>query len=396
MSTKEHANCITPPFLLEKLLESPDPQISDAARRTLLTSAQLRGERLTAAPFAAAALLSAPGTGTRRIFDTEHRENTAGPLARSEKGQAVADASVNQAFDGLGLTRTFYLDVLGRNAIDGRGGRLDGYVHYGTAFNNAFWDGRQMVFGDGDGRIFSDLTGSIDVIAHELTHGVTEAVAGLEYHVQPGALNESVSDVFGSLVKQYGQHQTAEDADWLIGNDIFTPGFAGDALRSLKAPGTAYDNPTLGHDQQPAHMKDFIVLPDTGSGDWGGVHYNSGIPNKAFYLVATAIGGYAWQAPGHIWFEALKASRPRTDFAEFAQITLEKAGHLYGASSTEASAVADAWKQVGVKVVRPKASVSASVAAVDPMPDLTERLDRISASIDALTTLVRESTREPV
>src|SRR5207302_5822793 len=141
-----------------------------------------------------------------------------------EDGPASSYASVNQAFDGLGDTRQFYLDVFQRDSIDGRGMRLDGYVHRGVKFNNAFWDGREMVFGDGDGQIFGDFTGSIDVIGHELTHGVTENTAALEYHDQPGALNESVSDVFGSLVKQWVRKQTADQADWLIGAEIFTPG----------------------------------------------------------------------------------------------------------------------------------------------------------------------------
>ncbi len=122
------------------------------------------------------------------------------------------------------------------------------------------------------------------MIAHELTHGVTENTAGLEYHNQSGALNESMSDVFGSLVKQWALRQTAEQADWLIGAEIFTPGIEADALRSLKAPGTAYDNEEFGRDPQPDHMSSSCPLPDTEEGDWGGVHINSGIPNKAFYL----------------------------------------------------------------------------------------------------------------
>ena len=150
--------------------------------------------------------------------------------------------SVNSAFEGLGRTRDFYRDVLDRDSIDGHGMRLNGYVHFGAGFNNAFWDGSHMVFGDGDGVLFTDFTGSLDVIAHELTHGVTEFTAGLEYHKQPGALNESMSDVFGSLVKQWARKQTADQADWLIGAEIFTPEIDADALRSMKAPGTAYNN----------------------------------------------------------------------------------------------------------------------------------------------------------
>ena len=159
-----------------------------------------------------------------------------------------------------------------------------------------------MVFGDGDGLTFTDFTKSLDVIGHRLTHGVTEHAAGLEYHIEPGALNESMSDVIGSLVKQWSLKQTVDQADWLIGAEIFTPDVQADALRSMKAPGTAYDNADFGKDPQPDHMSRFVHLPDTEDGDFGGVHINSGIPNKAFYLVATGIGGNAWQAPGHIWY----------------------------------------------------------------------------------------------
>ncbi|WP_028049322.1 M4 family metallopeptidase [Cellulomonas sp. URHD0024] len=392
MSTDVHYNCITPPFLLEKLLESEDPEIREAAKSTLLTSAQLRGERQITSGLSSLAVFAAPAAGAARsIYDAQHRETTHGAAqVRSESQPDVADPSVNHAFDGLGHTRAFYADVLGRDSIDGRGGQIDGYVHFGSKFNNAFWDGREMVFGDGDGRIFSDLAGSLDVVGHELTHGVTEAVAGLEYHLQSGALNESISDVFGSLVKQYAANQKSDEADWLIGNDVFTPEFAGDALRSLKAPGQAYDNPTFGHDQQPAHMKDFLHLPDTQAGDWGGVHVNSGIPNHAFYLVATALGGYAWETAGHIWFEALNASRPDTDFEAFATLTATKASQRYGASSTEVHAVTDAWGQVGIKVTAPKThAAAAALVAADPASGVAGQLDRLSAEIDELSKLVR-------
>ncbi len=171
-----------------------------------------------------------------------------------------------------------------------------------------------MVFGDGDGVLFTDFTKSLDVIAHELAHGVTEFTAGLDYHNQPGALNESMSDVFGSLVKQWVAKETADQADWLIGAEVFTPEIDADALRSMKAPGKAYNNPTLGRDPQPDHMSKYVMMPDTDEGDNGGVHINSGIPNKAFYLTAMGIGGHAWEAPGHIWYAALKASSQRTQF----------------------------------------------------------------------------------
>jgi Zn-dependent metalloprotease len=340
-------NCITPPHLLKKLLESKDRDIRDAAFSTLLATARLRGERsVRAATFA-----GAPAAGRRTIFDC--RNSIVLPsavVARTEDGEPSSDEAVNRSFDGLGGTREFYRTVFDRNSIDNRGMRLDGFVHRGVRFNNAFWDGQEMVFGDGDGVIFTDFTKSLDVIGHELTHGVTEFTANLDYHNQSGALNESMSDVFGSLVKQWSLDQTADVADWLIGAEIITPAIEADALRSMKAPGTAYDNELLGKDPQPDHMDRFVVLPDTDEGDNGGVHINSGIPNKAFQLTAVGIGGFAWEAPGHIWYESLLASNQFTDFQEFATTTFVKAGELYGANSVEQQAVASAWREVGIRI----------------------------------------------
>jgi Zn-dependent metalloprotease len=340
-------NCITPPHILNRLSESDRADVREAATRTLLATTELRGERTLRTTLAATT--ASPTHGRRTIFDAEHRESlTNAKVKRTETGPPSEDDSVNRAFDGLGATRSFYDEVLQRNSIDGMGMRLDGYVHYGDQYDNAFWDGQRMVFGDGDGVVFTDFTGSLDVIGHELTHGVTQTTAGLVYHEQPGALNESISDVFGSLVKQWTLNQTAAEADWLIGTDIFTPDRAGDALRSMKAPGTAYDDPLMGKDPQPAHMRDFVALPDTARGDNGGVHINSGIPNHAFYLTAVNIGGNAWEAPGHIWYQALMASTPTTNFQRFADITSAIAAQLYGDDAREA--VGDGWRQVGITV----------------------------------------------
>lgn len=344
-------NCITPPHMLKKLLESKNKDIRQAAINTLVATARLRGERAVRGQMSATA---APGNGRRTVFDLQKTANfSTARVARSEDGPASPDASANRAFEGLGATRDFYKDIFNRNSINGMGMRLDAYVHYqedDTGYGNAFWDGQKMVFGDGDGILFADFTTSLDVIAHELTHGVTEFSAGLEYHKEPGALNESLSDVFGSLVKQWSLGQTAAQADWLIGAEVFTPGIGADALRSMKAPGTAYDHPDLGQDPQPDHWDRYVNLPDTFGGDWGGVHINSGIPNKAFYLVAMAIGGHAWDAAGHIWYEALHASSALTNFQQFADTTALKAEALYGAASLEQQAVQDAWRAVGIRV----------------------------------------------
>jgi Zn-dependent metalloprotease len=342
-------NCIVPPHLLQKLLTNKDKDVRHAALGTLLSTAQMRGERAMQAAF-----FHAPGRGRRTVYDCNNRTSLRrAEVARTENGEPSSDESVNRAFDGLGATRDFYKKVFNRSSIDDRGMRLDGYVHYGDAYNNAFWDGSKMVFGDGDGILFTDFTKSIDVIAHELAHGVTEFTAGLEYHTQSGALNESMSDVFGSLVKQWSLQQTADAADWLIGADIFTPGMDADALRSMKAPGSAYDNEDFGKDPQPDHMDKYVNLPDTPAGDNGGVHINSGIPNKAFYLAATKMGGFAWEAPGQIWYEALRASGGNTQFLEFAETTVLKAGQRYGVGGTEQRAVVEAWREVGITTTSP-------------------------------------------
>lgn len=338
-------NCITPPHLLKKLLESSDRDVRDAALVTLLATAQLRGERNVRA---LAGFLSAPADGRRTIYDCKHSVNLSlATIARTEDGNPSRDVSVNRAFDGFGDTREFLSKVFDRESIDDRGMRLDGYVHRGVRYNNAFWDGQQMVFGDGDGIIFTDFTSSLDVIAHELAHGVTEWTANLEYHNQPGALNESMSDVIGSMVKQWSRNETADTADWLIGAEVFTPAIGADALRSMKAPGTAYNNSQLGSDPQPDHMDQYVQLPDTEDGDWGGVHINSGIPNKAFYLVATAIGGHSWETAGQIWYASLLASHQQTKFQEFADTTYAKAA-IFGTTSQQI--VAEAWAEVGITV----------------------------------------------
>jgi Zn-dependent metalloprotease len=204
-----------------------------------------------------------------------------------------------------------------------------------------------MVYGDGDGEIFQRFTKSIDVIGHELTHGVTQYEAALEYEGQAGALNESLSDVFGSMIKQHSLKQKADKADWLIGAGLFTRKVNGAALRSMKEPGTAYNDPTIGKDPQPGHMKDFVNT----TSDNGGVHINSGIPNRAFYLAAIELGGYAWEKAGKIWYIALtERLRERSTFQNAANITVEVAGTLYGKSSVEQNAVKKAWDQVGIKI----------------------------------------------
>lgn len=254
-------------------------------------------------------------------------------------------------------------------------------MHYGTRFENALWNGRQLVFGDGDGRIFKRFTASVDVIAHELTHGVTQYAAALGYAGQTGALNEHLSDAFGSMVKQYKLDQTADASDWLIGGEIFGPGVQGHAVRSLAFPGTAYDDPVLGRDPQPSHMRDYVVTTD----DNGGVHINSGILNHGFYLAAMSLGGKTWEVLGRIWYAALTDRlKPEADFADFTRATVDIAGELYGNGGRVQRAIAEAWSDVGLPVplfdeasgrlgVRKPRHRAAAPAALLPAPKWRQR-----------------------
>src|SRR4051794_10416314 len=317
MTGFSHCPCtcfIAPPDLLARLVAEGTPEQKDAALATLSASASLRTQRSIVnrlvrdgEPGVAQLATSIKVTPQVHnvVYDNHHqgRLQLPGTQVRADKDSKSADAAVNEAFDGAAHTYDFYNKVLKRNSIDGKGMTLVSSVHYSNRFDNAFWNGGQMVYGDGSGQLFEvgGLTKALDVIGHELTHGVTQFTAGLEYSKQAGALNESISDVFGSLVKQYHLKQTAAQADWLIGAGTLVPAL-GKALRSMSKPGTAYNG-----DNQPDNMANYVDLPDDGDprNDNGGVHINSGIPNRAFYLAATALDAHAWDKAGPIWYGAL-------------------------------------------------------------------------------------------
>ncbi len=350
--------CIVPPHVLDQIARSGDDEQRAWALDTLSRDQSLRTARLQNAlpsliPSLSADALAAatPGKSKRTIYDVRNTEELPGAVVREEGASSKGDTAADEAYDGLGATYTLYWEVFKRDSIDDAGLPLDGIIHYGQNYDNAFWDTHRMIFGDGDGRIFNRFTIAVDVIGHELTHGVTQHTAALAYTQQSGALNESVSDVFGCLVKQYANRQSTADADWLIGAGLLAKGIHGDALRSMKAPGTAYDDPVLGKDSQPAHMKDYVKTV----ADNGGVHTNSGIPNRAFYLVAEKIGGNAWEKPGAIWYSALRDPRlqPTARFQQFASATARAARRLYGPGGAEAKAVEEAWREVGIELGQP-------------------------------------------
>ncbi|PPF79660.1 peptidase M4 family protein [Subtercola sp. Z020] len=367
---------IVPPYLLQKIADADDTRMARAsasARRALLARDSIQDARLlsTEKPPASrresdsgepgarqSAVGTSPGGGSRHsseaapaptldrtVYTARNTEQLPGSKVRSEGEAPSSDVTVDEAYDGLGATYRLYDEAFGRNSIDGRGLPLLATVHYGQDYDNAYWDGERMVFGDGDGEVFGRFTASVSVIGHELSHGVTQFTAALDYQGQSGALNESYSDVMGALVEQYQRQQTAGEASWLIGEGLFTPAVQGTALRSMIAPGTAYDDDVLGRDPQPADMANYVETTD----DNGGVHLNSGIPNRAFALAAIEIGGFAWESAGQVWYDTITGTlAPDADFVAFADATIAAATARFGADSAKTKAVRAGWVKVGV------------------------------------------------
>ena len=355
MALKRHpVNCILPPHMVDRIVENGTDAQRERAQSTQQMSSQFREQRVAlAAQTAAPQIPVAPLTPAKNriVYTANNTSNLPGQIVRQEGGAPTNDPAADEAYDGAGATFDLYWDVYQRNSIDGNGMRLDSTVHYQQGYDNAFWDGQQMVYGDGDEdlpvsqRLFNRFTIALDVIGHELTHGVTQHTGNLVYQNQPGALNESFSDVFGSLVKQRSLSQSAQTADWIIGEGLFTANVNGVGIRSMKAPGTAYNDPVLGKDPQPAHMQNYVNT----TSDNGGVHINSGIPNHAFYLIALELGGNAWDKAGQIWYVTLRDKiQSTTNFQGMADLTYGVAGDLFGANSLEQQAVSKGWTAVGL------------------------------------------------
>ncbi|WP_121257947.1 protealysin inhibitor emfourin [Nocardioides ferulae] len=326
-----------PPYLLRHLAEAE-------AAATLAVDEGFRASRASRA--ARAGVRGGTPTppaerqaGAWTVHTADNTETLPGRAVRATGEPDVGDPAVDEAATGVTAALALFEEVFGRRSYDGAGAPVSVTVHYGRDYANAFWDGTQLVFGDGDGRVFERFTKPVDVLGHELAHGVVEHTAGLVYSHQSGALNESLCDVFAACLKQRLRGQTAAQADWLIGEGLFRPGVDARALRDMAAPGTAYDDPALGRDPQPAHLDDYVHTDD----DSGGVHLNSGIPNRAFVLAARALGGSSWEGAGAIWYAALTGGRvgPDTGFAGFAAATVAAAGG-------SAEQVRDAWAEVGV------------------------------------------------
>lgn len=343
-----------PPYLMARIATAR-PEQADRWQAYLRRDEALRSQRTLVRP--------PPRSAVGAAWIVHSADNTAtlpGRVIRSAGEPESGDAAVDEAAHGVEASLALFRDVYQRASYDAAGAPVSVTVHYEQSYANAFWDGTQLVFGDGDGEIFDRFTKAVDVLGHEFAHAVIEHSAGLVYRGQSGALNESVADVFAVCLEQRLLGQTAEEGDWLIGAELFLPGVEARALRDMARPGTAYDDAILGRDPQPAHMDDFVVTTD----DNGGVHINSGIPNRAFHLAAVAIGGIAAEGAGRIWYAALTGGDvgPTTDFAGFAAATVAAAGE-------HAAAVRQAWQEVGV-------ATDGSGTPADGAPETTPRAPR--------------------
>jgi Zn-dependent metalloprotease len=363
---------ILPPYILRNIATRGDVDDRAMALASMQLSITPRDERQAVAVLAIAGELILPPRRKRRtVFDARMTEDLPGLNVRSEGQRATRDLVVNEAYEAAGKTYDYFRRVHGRSSVDDRGMRLDSTVHFGEAFSNAHWNGRQMIYGDGDGKYFGRFTSAIDVVAHELTHGVTQHAAGFAFSGQGGALAEHYSDVFGLMVKQY---EAGKSEDWIVGRGLFTDRVHGEGIRSFQAPGTAFHDPVLGRDLQPAHMRDYVKT----SSDHGGVHINSGIPNHAFYRAAALLGGKAWEHVGRIWYRALiNELGPRSRFQHCADATWRAAGELFGSGSAPQDAVRAGWAAVGV-------DVSERALAGEPKPATTKpRAERPRDLFDA-------------
>jgi Zn-dependent metalloprotease len=298
----------------------------------------------------------------RAVYSANNGTTLPGTLKRSEGGAATGDSHVDMNYDHLGTTYQCYFQNFGRDSYNAAGAQMKSTVHYSTNYTNAFWNGTQMVYGDSDGVQSAPLGKSLDVTVHELTHAVTSSESNLTYSNESGALNEGMSDIFSAYCEAWTKGWVVDSAVWMIGDDVWTPATAGDALRYMA-------NPT-----QDGSSKDYYPERYTGTSDNGGVHWNSGIANLAFKLLSTGgthpraktsvnVTGIGIQKAGAIFYRANRdLFTASTTFAQAKTYTQTAAEQLYGTGAAEKTSVDQAWQAVGVGVVVPATALTNGVA----------------------------------
>jgi Zn-dependent metalloprotease len=340
---------IIPPYVLERFAK--DKKLTVQQRQYFVDAAKLEADwrraRSAAAKFTlrsravlptAVSALASAAPPSVLVFDCGH--GTTVPGTQIASPGASTDLSAKRTFNETTAVVSFYQTIFGRNSLDNAGMTLLSSIHFSVNYNNAGWTGTQMKYGDGDGNIFIDFTKSNDVIGHELAHGVTQFTSGFAYINESGGLNESMSDVFGSMFRQWRGNQTVSTADWLIGKEIMGPGSISrgfTCLRDMAKPAASHCLAP-----QPTKFSQYHDGMDP--------HESSGIPNLAFYKAATAIGGKSWEKAGKIWYQALNgfAPSPNMKMKVFADRTRTLAGTLFPADPSIKTAVHKAWKAVGL------------------------------------------------
>ncbi|MBX9685148.1 MAG: M4 family metallopeptidase [Candidatus Obscuribacterales bacterium] len=330
---------VLPPYMLFELATRAGNERYLDTLSTTMRMHRRSQKQQSANPFAR---FAGAGNSSIEVYDCNGGESRPGSKARFEGEPATGNKDVDSAYDFTLAVRKYYAEVHGRNGIDAHGMTMVSSVNYGDRYNNAYWDGRQMTYGKGDQEIFASFV-ILDVAGHEVTHGVTEFEANLRYYKQAGALNESHSDIFGKMIEAYSKNQPVEQIDWVLGRGIFMPGIKGEGIRNMLKPGTAYNDARLGKDPQPDHYSKLY----TGSSDNGGVHYNSGIVNRAFANWVIAMGGFEWKKGAKIWFAARAAAGSNPTFAQHAYHTVEACKAL--GTAADVKKLQDAWELVGVK-----------------------------------------------
>lgn len=325
-----------------------DPNVKnfdrDALQRTLAVDREMRLVREANSSLTASSSMIAESLAPLakkpaiKLFNCQHGSILPGVAVPNP--QASGDATIKRTHKNTADVAKFFKQVFGRNSLDGQGMDLISSVHFGNKYNNAFWNGQQMTYGDGDNNIFVDFTRGNDVIGHELTHGLTQFTSQFVYANEPGGLNESMSDVFGSMFRQWQAKQTVKVADWLIGADIMGPAAKAQGFTCLRD--MAKPNSPKALAPQPSHFSAYHPGMDP--------HTSSGIPNNAFYRAAMAVGGKSWEKVGKVWFQALTGygSTPQLTMKQFADRTRTVAGQMFPAGGTVKKAVDTAWKAVGL------------------------------------------------
>ncbi|HYI52984.1 MAG TPA: protealysin inhibitor emfourin, partial [Microlunatus sp.] len=313
------------------------------------------------------------------IHSAGNEETLPGAVVRAEGDPATDDPAVDESYVWSQQVWDLYEQQFARRSFDGAGSTVTVTVHFGQDYDNAFWDGEQLVFGDGDGEIFERFTKPADVLAHEFSHGVVQYTSAFTYNGQSGALNESIADVFAAMSVQHAAGQTTDEASWLIGEGLFKPDVQATALRSMLEPGTAYDDPRIGKDPQVGSMADYIDTTE----DNGGVHLNSGIPNRAFALAARSVGGHSWEQTGQVWYAALTSDQvgASTDFRGFADATVAAASQLFAGTAVP-DQVRAAWVEVGVLDGSAPVDLIEPETSSDPSTDPESPYEGSSAGAD--------------